>query len=231
MSAPVIIGLATLYLGDAYTIRPTLGWFDADVFDPPYAFKASGGGSYRKSRTTMDEIVEQGLADGFELTIVNPLLCGAVVVFVHDDQLGATTAHLDGLFHRRALCVWRKVNPQPVANQHYRPEIELYCHAWSRGFAPTGTMREKLRVTDAHSPRGPEKHGHPTCKPDAVMDKIMINVAGQSVCDPFMGTGSTGVAVVKAGKRFVGIEHSPVHFATAIARLSAAQGLPLGVGA
>jgi len=60
-------------------------------------------------------------------------------------------------------------------------------------------------------------------KPDAVMDKIIRNVAGESICDPFMGTGSTGVAAVKAGKRFVGIEQNPTHFETACRRIAAAM--------
>jgi site-specific DNA-methyltransferase (adenine-specific) len=54
------------------------------------------------------------------------------------------------------------------------------------------------------------------------MDKIMRNMAGETVCDPFMGTGSTGVAAIRAGKRFFGIEHNPTHFATAVDRITAA---------
>lgn len=50
MNLPTIIGNATLYLGDAYEIRPTLGWFDADVTDPPYEFESSGGGKWRNAR-------------------------------------------------------------------------------------------------------------------------------------------------------------------------------------
>jgi site-specific DNA-methyltransferase (adenine-specific) len=65
-------------------------------------------------------------------------------------------------------------------------------------------------------------HGHPTVKPDAVMDKIIRNVSGKSVCDPFMGTGSTGVAAIRAGKRFVGIEHNHAHFDTACRRIEEA---------
>ena len=61
-----------------------------------------------------------------------------------------------------------------------------------------------------------------TVKPDALMDKIMRNVAGTTVCDPFMGTGSTGVAALRTGKQFTGIEHNPKHFATAVERISAA---------
>ena len=45
------------------------------------------------------------------------------------------------------------------------------------------------------------------------------------ICDPFMGTGSTGVAAVKAGRQFIGIEKNPKHFATACDRLAAAQGI------
>ena len=64
--------------------------------------------------------------------------------------------------------------------------------------------------------------GHPTVKPQTVMDKILRNVAGETVIDPFMGTGSTGVAAIRAGKRFTGIEHNPTHFETACQRIAAA---------
>ena len=52
------------------------------------------------------------------------------------------------------------------------------------------------------------------------MAKILRNVAGDRICDPFMGTGSTGVAALRAGKRFFGIEHNPKHFETAVRRIS-----------
>ena len=65
MTAPVCIGPHRLYLGDAYAIRPTLGWMDADVMDPPYAFDNSGGGAFRKSREGANRIVEEGLDRGF----------------------------------------------------------------------------------------------------------------------------------------------------------------------
>lgn len=214
--------IATLYLGDAYAIRPKLGWMDADVMDPPYEFRAEGGGHYRQSRTGMDAIVEQGLALGFDHSIINPLLCGAAVVFCHNDQLPKLLPHMDGLFERFALCTWRKKNPQPVANKHYRPVMEFYVHAWSRGYHPQGSLLELDRQIIAMSPRGADKFGHPTVKPNDVMDKILTNVAGLTVCDPFMGTGSTGVAAIKAGRRFVGIEHNPRHFETAVQRITAA---------
>lgn len=215
------IGNAILYLGDAYEIRPTLGWMDADVMDPPYEFRAEGGGMYRAARHGMDEIIEQGLHEGFDHAVINPLLCGAVVVFCHNDQLPKLLPYLDGSFERFALCIWRKINPQPVANKHYRPVSEFYVHAWNRGHHPAGNLADLDRQVEALSPRGDLKFGHPTVKPDAVMTKIIRNVSGQSVCDPFMGTGSTGVAALRAGKRFVGIEKNPIHFETALRRIEA----------
>lgn len=216
------IGPATLYQGDAYAIRPTLGFFDADVADPPYSFVASGGGRYRKRRPMFDRIVGEDLHRGFDMAIVNPLLCGAAVVFSHNDQLAKLLAHVDGGFHRHALCVWQKTNPQPIANKHYRPDSEFYVHAWQRGYHPAGEMADLMRVSRITSPRGAARFDHPTTKPDALMAKIIANVRGSTICDPFMGTGSTGVAAVRAGRRFVGIERDPRYFATAVARIEAA---------
>ena len=222
-SRVVHIGNATLYLADAYKLLPSLGWFDVLVTDPPYEFRAEGGGHYRQSRQGMDQIIEEELADGFDHTIINPLLCGAVVVFCHNDQLPKLLPYLDGSFERQAVCIWRKKNPQPVANKHYRPVMEFYIHAWNRDFHPQGTLADLDRQIIAMSPRGPEKFGHATVKPNDVMDKIILNAGGRSICDPFMGTGSTGVAAIKAGRRFVGIEHNPKHFRAAVRRITDAH--------
>lgn len=216
-----MIGPHRLWLGDAYKLRPLLGWFDADVLDPPYVIRAQGGGSFRKHRPYLNQIMEEGLDKGFDHQIINPLLCGAAIVFCHNDQVPGVSAHLNGLFHRFALCVWRKKTPMPVANKHYVPEIELYFHAWNRGYHPQGELADLKRVFSCRS-RALKDFGHPTVKPDELMDKIMRNVAGASVCDPFMGTGSTGVAAIRAGKRFEGIEHNPKHFATAVQRVTEA---------
>lgn len=221
--APTVqIGPHRLYLGDAYITRPLLGWHDADVMDPPYLILATGGGRYRKKRPMFDQLVAEDLHKGFDMAIVNPLFCGAAVVFAHNDQLARLLTLVDGLFHRHALCVWQKVNPQPVANKHYRPDAEFYVHAWNRTYHPHGEMGDLLRVTRTGSPRMGQKFGHPTTKPLGLMEKIAVNVAGETICDAFMGTGTTGVAAIAAGKIFTGIEHNPAHFETAVRRISQA---------
>ncbi|SNS21177.1 site-specific DNA-methyltransferase (adenine-specific) [Sphingomonas laterariae] len=221
VTSPVQIGPATLYCGDAYQIRPSLGFFDADVMDPPYLFDNSGGGTFRKSRVGADRIVAEGLDQGFDRTIINPLLCGAVAVFCHNDQLPELLPYLDGVFHRFALLMWTKPNPMPMRNRHYLPDTEPFIHAWNRGYHPIGEHHDMHRWIHANSM--PTKlFDHPTVKPMAVMEKILRNVSGEAICDPFMGTGSTGVAAIRAGKRFTGIEKNPAHFATAVERLRTA---------
>lgn len=220
--SPVMIGNAMLYCGDAYQIRPTLGFFDVDCMDPPYLFDNSGGGAFRKSRVGADLIVDEELDQGFDHSIINSLLCGSVVVFCHNDQLPKLLKDIDGQFHRFCLLFWQKPNPSPMANKHYLADTEPYIHAWNRGYAPQGDHHDKHRFIMAGTL--PSKtFDHPTVKPDALMTKIMRNVAGTTVCDPFMGTGSTGVAAIRAGKQFTGIEKNPKHFETACRRIAAAH--------
>lgn len=223
MASPLIerFGTATLYRGDAYEIRPTLGRFDVDCMDPPYEFDNSGGGAFRKARGASDQIVAEGLDQGFDRSIINPLLCGAVVVFCHNDQLPKLLPYLAGNFHRVCVNFWVKPNPSPHRNKHYLADTEPYIHAWLEGSHPVGEHHDMHRWILA--PSMPSKiFGHPTVKPIEVMDKIVGNTAGLSICDPFMGTGSTGVAAIRAGKAFTGIERNPIHFDTACRRIEAA---------
>lgn len=212
-----------LHCGDAYQILPMLGRFHALVTDPPYKFNTSGGGRYRAARGAMDRIAADGLDQGFDHTIINPLQFDAAVVFCHNDQLPVILPHMAGSYSRFALLNWRKSNPQPVANRHYRPDTEFYIHAWSRHCPPQGTLDQKARWWDGGAPRGADRYGHDTPKPLDLMRKIITNVGGDSLIDPFMGTGTTIVAALQAGfRRIVGIEHNPAHYAAARRRISAA---------
>jgi len=78
-------------------------------------------------------------------------------------------------------------------------------------------------VTGLHD--RPEPHAHPCSKPLAFM-RWLVNKAslpGETVLDPFMGSGSTGVACVDTGRRFIGIEIEPKYFDIACTRIDAAQ--------
>lgn len=214
------IGPHTLHLGDAYEILPTLGRYDALVADPQYLFETSGGGFFRKDRKNMDDIEDEGLNQGFNQAIINPLLYSSAVIFCHNDQLHTLLPYLAGCYQRYCLCAWAKDNPMPVANKHYIPELEPYIHAWSAGAHPQGDLTDKKRIW--RGPNGKSVFDHPTVKPLDLMKKIMRNVNGETIIDPFMGTGTTGVAAAVSGKIFTGIEHKEKYFNIAVQRIKEA---------
>lgn len=230
MSEPVTIGPATLYCGDAYEIRPSLGRMDVDVMDPPYLFDNSGGGAFRKARGASDRIVAEGLDRGFDLSIIDPLLTPSVAVFCHNDQLADLLAHLRGLYRRSVVLFWAKPNPSPHRNKNYLADTEPWIHAWNEGWHPVGDHHDMHRWVEA-DPLPSKVWDHPTVKPDKVMTKILRNANGPRICDPFMGTGSTGVAAIRQGRRFWGIERNPDYFETACKRIEMAWSEFAGVEA
>jgi len=222
----VNIGDATLYLGDAYEVIPALRSSfvrreTVCAMDPQYEFPASGGGKLRKSRKYMDEIEDAGLAEGFDIRIIDgpddATWCASAFVFFHNDQGPDIWPALSDRFERTALCAWRKKNPMPVANKHYMANLELYLHAWDGDHHPRGELKDKKRSFDGAV--GKSDFDHPTVKPFALMKKIMINAAPGLIVDPFMGSGSTGVAALAAGRRFIGVEINERWFKIACKRL------------
>ncbi|MBS7671410.1 site-specific DNA-methyltransferase [Croceicoccus gelatinilyticus] len=230
----VEIGPAKLILGDAYKVRADIGWVDAEIIDPPYLIKTAGAGKFRKARPYLDQIKEVGIDQGFDISIINTMLTGSVCCFCHNDQIPKITSYLQNTFDRFVLGFWAKRNPIPVANKHLMPDCEVYVRAWQKEWHPVGELANKRRViedTEIEEPAivgtrekvFPSKtYGHPTVKPEKVMDTIMSTTKGESVLDVFMGTGSTGVSALKHGKRFIGVEKNPEYFEIAIARLEQA---------
>ena len=236
----VDIGPARLILGDAYEERPNLGFRPADVMDPPYLINTSGGGHLRKSRTYLDDLADQGLADDFDHTLINGLLCGSVTVFCSNDQLPKLLPYLNGTFHRFALCFIAKRNPLPVANLSLLSDIEPAIRCWNRGYHPVGEImdRRKAMIIDVETEEEeppfienmavesnvtPSKtFGHPTVKPLEIMRRIVRTTNGDEIVDSFMGTGTTGVACMLEGKSFIGIEKDEKHFETACKRIEEA---------
>lgn len=220
-----VIGSCVLYLGDCLDILPTLGPIDAVVTDPPYEFETAGAGIFRTNRKNMDEIKAAGLDKGFDFTAFKAEQFGSAVFFAHNDQWAELLPYLASQFDRFVICQWHKTNPMPVANRHYQPDTEIYVHAWNNGHHPVGELREKQRFIIA--PNGQDTSvSHPTVKPLSVMMKIIGNVGGNTVLDPFMGSGTTGVACVKRGKPFIGIERHEAYFDIACERIRKAISQP-----
>lgn len=219
MSAPVIIGNATLFHDTAENVLQSLGGGLDGCMDPPYVFNASGGGSFRYGRKCLDRIQEAGLTDGFDHGLITAAQFRSVVVFCHNDQLAELVTYLGSLFKRVAVCAWHKSNPMPVCNKHYVPDTEFWVHAWNSGAAPVGAPKQLARYWIG--PTGKQAvYDHPTVKPLDLMLKIVTNIGGDTIVDPFMGTGTTGAAALIRGRKFIGIEKDKRFFEMACDRIA-----------
>jgi len=210
---PVIIGDATLYLGDCMDVLPTLGRFDACITDPPYEISASGGGIGGKRQYLTD--IRGHIDAGFDMDMLSGfdnwmVFCGKPQLM--DLMQRATTQGL-----RWQLRTWNKTNPTPLTNGNYLPDTEYMVHAFK-----THIWHGKKRWIVGNV----EKSGfdHPTVKPQYVMTDALQCATnhGDSVLDLFMGTGSTGVACMTQGRKFTGIEREERYFDIACKRIEQA---------
>lgn len=187
------IGDATLYLGDCMDILPTLGKVDAVITDPPYGISANKQTLGKGKK----EFQRGGEWDESAPDLTACIAAGTLHCFwggnYFSDQLPVTNDWL----------IWHKKNDGRSFS-----ECEL---AWSN----FGKQTRHL----SHHWSGEEK-AHPTQKPLPVM-LWCIEQAGdvETVLDPFMGSGTTGVACMQLGRRFIGIERDPAYFDIACDRI------------
>ena len=197
MTEKVVIGNATLYHGDCREVLPTLGRFDAVITDPPYGINAN-----KQTLGSGKKTFHRGEAwDSEPPDLLGCRKAAELVCFwggnYFSDQLPVTNHWL----------VWHKRNDGLSFS-----ECEL---AW------TNFGRQVRHLS--HNWSGEEKE-HPTQKPLAVMLWTLQQAGSvQTILDPFMGSGTTGVACVQLGRAFTGIERERKYFDIACERISRAQ--------
>jgi DNA modification methylase len=221
MIEPVTIGRATLYCGDAREIVPTLTGVDAVVTDPPYEFVPMGGGLGAK-RQVYKDIYDAKLHEGFDPDMLLGV-APSITVFCAKAQMRRMIEFAETNDFRWNLTTFNKTNPTPLCGANYLPDTEYAFHFW-KGVKLGGTYHDKSRfwVSKASG----DSSIHPTMKPVDLMVKLVrvsIDHPDPLILDCFMGTGTTGVACHKEGRRFVGIELDPRHFDTACKRIEEAQ--------
>lgn len=216
-----IIGNCTLYLADCASIMKHLTHVDVVITDPPYEIQAAGG--MTKRRSYLKEIINSNLESGFDYGILNQFNRWAV--FGTKRQIVPLITKAEEQGKSWALITWNKPNPTPLTNNNYLPDTEYLVHAFDSG-GIYGGYADKARYI-VHKAGGGE-FDHPTVKPLPVMQKIVRTASerGQIVLDPFMGSGSTGVACVKEGRKFIGIDVSEKFFEIACKRIRDAVNQP-----
>lgn len=212
-----VIGDCTLYLGDCYDILPKLQWPDLIITDPPYVIHAGvGGGAFGKRSHLVDT---GGFTDsGCDYSILERSLNWVCFCsFAQVEKLLALAKNKD----RRALLTWNKPNPVPTCNNKYLPDTEFIVHGFDKGNLFGGY---KDKSTFFVYPCGNKTTTHPNEKPLPLMEKLLNVAAGPDFwcVDPFMGSGTTGVACVNNHLSFTGIEREEKYFYIACKRIEKA---------
>lgn len=203
----------TLYLGDCREILPTLGKVDAVVTDPPYGIghKSGGGtgGRWHNVRHQGTTIIGDTVPfdPSFLLSLQVPLILWGAN-FYSDKLPGA------------GWLIWDK-RPGIEDMQFNRSDSELAYFSESK---TVKTIRYLWHGICRDGEIG--EHYHPTQKPVEVMKKCLGFIDKDNILDPFMGSGTTGVAAIQLGRKFIGIEIDAKYFDIACHRLSDALKQP-----
>jgi DNA modification methylase len=219
MSREEIIGDCRLLLGDCLEILPTLGKVDAVVTDIPYQLSQSSNGLRQLDYGEWDGAGSSALAMA-ALRCVS--YAPTIVAFCHWNQLNAVADLYDNRSWRPI--VWVKSNPTVINGQHlFLPFGEMAYYgklagAWFGGNCVPAVWRGSA----------PTDREHPTQKPLPLMQWCASHVVPLSgIClDPFMGSGTTGVACVNLGRKFIGIEIEERYFDIAVRRIEEAYKQP-----
>ena len=190
--------LVTLYLGDCLEILPTLPKVDAVITDPPYGIgERMQGGTWGAAEKYAD-FREWDKAPSVEAMA---LACRAAHIAV------IWGGNYFALPPSRCWLIWDKHNAVPTM-----ADIEM---AWTNMDKPGKRFRW---------PVGVHSSGHPTEKPVELM-RWCIDRADMpaSIVDPYMGSGTTGVACMNLGRKFIGIEIEPRYFEISCERITNAQ--------
>lgn len=201
---PVVIGSATLYLGDCLDVLPMVPKVDAVITDPPYGIGEARANN--KGRSCLAESKDYGTA-AWDDAPPSPELMALVLDAGKWQCLFG--GNYFGLPASSCWLVWDKLN----GNNDFA-DCELAWTNW-----PTAVRRLQWQWHGMIR-RGNEERMHPTQKPLQVMAwAIDLCPKSDTILDPFMGSGTTGVAALSRGKSFIGIERDPAYFEIACERM------------
>lgn len=222
-----IIGNSTLYHCDCKDILPTLKDVDAVVTDPPYNISALGGGGLGKNAMYSTDKISAWC--NFDVSFYIPMVLNTQKVvngFFFCSRLGLSKylGLAESLNHD--LLVWHKTNAIPFTNGTMKQDLEYIVRLYEKNALLVKGMHHsqysKLFQSNIDSSRNKE---HPTKKPLFIIERLcaLISNEGDTVLDPFMGSGTTGVACNKLKRKFIGIEKEQKYFDIACERIEKAQ--------
>jgi site-specific DNA-methyltransferase (adenine-specific) len=217
---PVVIGNATLYCGDCREILPTLPKVDAVVTDPPYGISYV---SARRTHGPTEMLANDDAAPLWSVPMMADRLSDGGALYLatrYDVAAQWNEAVIASGLAMKTPIFWDKTNhTSGDLEGDYGGQIEIFI------FAHKGRHRLRKRQGNLwHFPRD-AAGAHPTPKPVGLMERMIAasTDGGAAILDPFMGSGTTGVACMNLGRKFIGIEIERKYFDIACERIDQAQ--------
>lgn len=193
------IGACTLYLGDALEVMPTLEKVDAVVTDPPYGINIANNPVRQKhDRSDWDKSAPSKNTIDLLRDISNEQIIWGGNYFE--------------LPPSRGFLIWDKKQPENFS-------LAMCEQAW---WSKDTNAKVFTKSVLSYSKE------HPTQKPVALMEWCISHLPKdtETILDPFMGSGTTGVACAKLGRKFIGIELEEKYFDIACKRIEEAYKQP-----
>lgn len=224
-----------LELGDSRELLKGIPDHSVDLLftDPPYNLaKHSTGNIPLPGRTALNNDIAEWDREDFNpeewvdefLRVLKPT--GNLFIFTSYNQIGRWYDSLDHRFDTTQFFIWHKTNPAPkIFKAGFLNSCEMiYCcwnkkHTWN--FISQAEMHNFFESPICMSPERLQNPKHPAQKPIALLSKL-IRIAtneNDTVFDPFMGTGSAGIAAMKLHRNFIGFEREEKYFVAAAKRI------------
>ena len=203
---------------------------DLVIMDPPYEIYGgkSGGCFGREARAYHNEIYNTGLDQGISNSVLEELVRVMkkinIYIWCNKTQLRQYINFFESRGCTTDLLTWHKTNPVPTCNNKYLSDTEYILYFRASGVPMYGSYntKKKYYITPTNK-SDKNKWGHPTMKPVDIIKNLVINSSkdGDIVLDPFMGSGTTGVAVkeIGGGRHFIGIEIDKEYYEIAKKRI------------
>lgn len=208
MIEPVIIGNARLYLGDCMDVLPTLGKVDAVITDPPFGV----GNFVQITGALRGRGAEIGKSVEWNESAPPPEFF-ALIQSMSKHRIIWGANFFNCFEDRGGAIIWDKAQPMPNFS---KADIASCTH-----FQKTEIVRIPwTNFTVTHE----AETDHPCERPVRLYEWCIDYLpAIATVLDPYLGSGSCGVAAIRRGKSFIGIEREPKYFEIACKRIEAAH--------
>ena len=209
-------GSVTIYHGRSEKLLPMIAPANLVLTDVPY-------GEVNRESSGLREL-DKGDADETSMTpeeiaaMLLPKTTGSIYIWCGTEQISGLRAAMVRAGMSTRACVWEKSNPSPMNGQYpWLSALELCAY----GKLPKATYNGMCLAPVWRGPVA-ESNGHPTPKPEWLMQKLILASTnpGDTILDPFCGSGTTLRAAKDLGRLAIGIEANETYCRLAARRMT-----------